>query len=152
MTNNKSSIKISYLVGLPFGLVLGLTVWFLFVTADGSLFNFISNAMGYSVVSLVVGFVFSIWKAGITAENSLRKEKSLIFTSFKFCLIVNGIMWGSFALTQIIMDLGLTVLLQVPIIGFILCLPFTTFTIGLLISYLIRNNINQTTHNTTYST
>lgn len=140
---HKSSIKISYLFGLPFGLTIMLLVFFSFTNSDKSTSDFILQFMGYSVLALVAGFIISIWKAGKVAANSILKGNNLIITSMKFCLIVNGVMWCFFAFAQIITDLGVSVFLQVPIWGFILCFPFSTITIGMIISYQVKKHLKQ---------
>jgi hypothetical protein len=138
-----SSIKTSYLFGLPFGLILMLMVFFTFTSNDKSVSDFIIDNMGYSVLALIVGFIISIWFAGKVAANSILKENNLIVSSIKFSLIVNGIMWSFFALAQIITGIGLTVLLRVPIIGFIICLPFSILSIGMIVSYKVKKQLKQ---------
>ena len=94
--------------------------------------------MGYPVISLIVGFLMSLRIGTKVAFNLFLKGKSVLHVSICYSAIVNLIMWFSFMIVQIIQDFWLTIFLRVPAIGFIICFPFSTVTIGLLISYKIK--------------
>lgn len=139
----KTSIRISYMIGLPFGTVLIAAVYLMFAMADESTGAFVFETMGLSIAALYLSFVYSLRVAGKAAANSVLNGSSLIGMSIKYCLIVNGIIWPSFVLGQIISDVGLTIFLRVPIIGFIVSLPCSIMTIGLLISFVIKNRVEK---------
>ncbi len=139
----KSSIRISYIIGLPFGTALIAGVYLMFSFADKSTGSFVLETMGFSIAALYISFIFSLWIAGKIAANSVLNGSSLIGVSLRYCLAVNGVIWFSFVLVQIISDFGLTIFLRVPIIGFIVSLPLSIITIGLLISKFIKSKIEK---------
>jgi len=133
----KASIHISYFIGVPTGLIV-ILITFLFVTKDSNTAIFVFKKIGYSIISLIGGFLVSLRIGAKVAYNLFLEVKSILFVSICYSAIVNFAMWFSFIIVQIIHDFGLTVFLRVPEIGFILCFPFSILTIGLVISYKIK--------------
>ncbi len=144
----KQSILTSYLVGAPIGiLTVVATIWIpLLLTGEGLLTIAILGTYGISTIGLVVAFLIALWIGGKLAYQNIKSGKSLILTSFKYSAVVNLIIWTTFCLI-----VGLTVteerflMIIPPIIAFIFCTILTTFSIGLLIAYVIKRINNKPT-------
>jgi hypothetical protein len=144
----KQSILTSYLIGAPIGiLTVAATIWIpLLLTGEGLLTIAILGAYGVSTVGLVIAFLVALWFGGKLAHKNIKNGKSLILTSFKYSAVVNLIIWTTFCLI-----VGLTVteerflMMIPPIIAFIVCTILTTFSIGLLIAYVIKRINNKPT-------
>ena len=142
----KQSILTSYLIGAPIGiLTIIATVWIpLLLTGEGLLTIVILGTYGISTIGLVVSFLIALWIGGKIAYKNIKNGKSLLLTSFKYSTVVNLIIWTTFCLI-----IGLTVeeekflMMIPPIIAFIVCTILTTFSIGLLISYAIKQINNK---------
>ena len=106
----------------------------------------ILGTYGISTIGLVVAFLIALWIGGKLAYENIKSGKSLLLTSFKYSTVVNLIIWATFFLI-----VGLTVteekflMMIPPIIAFVVCTILTTFSIGLLISYVIRRINNKPT-------
>lgn len=106
----------------------------------------IIGTYGISIIGLVVAFLIALWIGGKLAYKNIKNGKSLLLTSFKYSTVVNLIIWTTFCLI-----VGLTVaeekflMMIPPIIAFVVYTILTTFTIGLLISYVIRRINNKPT-------
>lgn len=137
----KQSILTSYLIGAPIGILTVIaTIWIpLLLTGEGLLTIVIIGTYGISTVGLVVAFLIALWIGGKLAYQNIKSEKSLLLTSFEFSTVVNLIIWTTFCLI-----VGLTVteerflMMIPPIIAFVVCTILTTFSIGLLIAYVIK--------------
>ena len=144
----KQSILTSYLIGAPIGiLTVVATIWIpLLLTGEGLLTIAILGTYGISTIGLVVAFLIALWIGGKLAYRNTKIGKSLILTSFKYSAVVNLIIWTTFCLI-----VGLTVtkerflMMIPPIIAFVVCTILTTFTIGLLIAYVIKRINNKPT-------
>lgn len=144
----KQSILTSYLIGAPIGiLTIVATIWIpLLLTGEGLLTIVILGAYGISTIGLVVAFLIALWIGGKLAHENIINGKSLILTSFKYSTVVNLIIWATFCLI-----VALTVkeerflMIIPPIIAFVVCTILTTFSIGLLIAYVIKRIINKPT-------
>ena len=144
----KQSILTSYLVGAPIGILTVVsTIWIpLLLTGEGLLTIAILGTYGISTIGLVVAFLIALWIGGKLAYQNIKSGKSLILTSFKYSAVVNLIIWTTFCLI-----VGLTVteerflMMIPPIIAFIFCTILTTFSIGLLIAYVIKRINNKPT-------
>ncbi|WP_405368351.1 hypothetical protein [Nonlabens sp. Asnod2-A12] len=144
----KQSILTSYLIGTPIGILTVIaTIWIpLLLTGEGLLTIAILGAYGVSTIGLVVAFLIALWIGGILAYKNINDGKSFILTSFKYSVVVNLIIWLTFCLI-----VGLTVteerflMMIPPIIAFVICTILTTFTIGLLIAYVIKRINNKPT-------
>ncbi|WP_369995000.1 hypothetical protein [Winogradskyella sp.] len=137
----KQSILTSYLIGAPIGILTVIaTIWLpLLLTGEGLLTIVILGTYGISTVGLVIAFLISLWIGGKLAHRNIQNGKSLLLTSFKYSSAVNLIIWTTFCLI-----VGLTVteerflMMIPPIIAFIVCTILTTFSIGLLVAYVIK--------------
>ena len=144
----KQSILTSYLIGAPIGILTVIaTIWIpLLITGEGLLTIVILGTYGISTIGLVVAFLIALWIGGKLAYENIKSGKSLLLTSFKYSTVVNLIIWATFFLI-----VGLTVteekflMMIPPIIAFVVCTILTTFSIGLLISYVIRRINNKPT-------
>ncbi len=71
-------------------------------------------------------------------------EKLLLLTSFKYSTVVNLIIWTTFCLIIGLIVAEEKFLMMIPpIIAFVACTVLTTFSIGLLISYMIKRINNK---------
>jgi len=142
----KQSILTSYLIGAPLGIFVVLAVIFIpgFLFGDGLLTLVILGTYGISTIGLVVAFLLALWIGGKVAYRNIKSGKSLLLTSFTYSSVVNFIIW-----TTLCMIVGLTVteekflMMIPPIIAFVVCTILTTFSIGLLISSVIRRILNK---------
>jgi len=144
----KQSILTSYLIGTPIGILTVIaTIWIpLLLTGEGLLTIVIIGTYGISTIGLVVAFLIALWIGGKLAYQYIKRGKSLLLTSFKYSTVVNLIIWTTFCLI-----VGLTVteerflMMIPPIIAFVVCTILTTFSIGLLIAYVIKRINNKPT-------
>lgn len=142
----KQSIRASYLIGVPIGILTVVAViWILLLlTGEGVLTIAILGTYGIPTIGLVVAFLIALWVGGKLAYQNFNKEKSLILTSFTYSAVVNLIIWSVFCLI-----VGLTateerfLMMILPIIAFVVCTVLTTFSIGLLITYVIKRINNK---------
>ena len=137
----KKSILTSYLIGAPIGLIVVFATILVpsFLFGEGLLTIAILGTYGISTIGLVVAFLIALWIGGKIAYKNINNGKSLLLTSFKYSTTVNLIIWTTFCLI-----IGLTIteekflMMIPPIIAFVICTILTTFSIGLLISYMIK--------------
>ena len=144
----KQSILTSYLIGAPIGILVVFATIFIpsFLFGEGLMTIVIIGTYGISIIGLVVAFLIALWIGGKLAYKNIKRRKSLLLTSFKYSAVVNIIIWTTFCLI-----IGVTVkeerflMMIPPIIAFVVCTVLTTFTIGLLISYVIKRINNKPT-------
>ena len=144
----KQSILTSYLIGAPIGILTVIaTIWIpLLLTGEGLLTIVVIETYGISTIGLVIAFLIALWIGGKLAYRNIKSGKSLLLTSFKYSTVVNLIIWTTFCLI-----VGLTVteerflMMIPPIIAFVVCTVLTTFSIGLLIAYVIKRINNKPT-------
>ncbi len=144
----KQSILTSYLIGAPIGIFVVFATIFVpsFLFGEGLITIAILGTYGVSTIGLVVAFLVALWIGGKLAHKNIKNGKSLILTSFKYSAVVNLIIWMTFCLI-----VGLTIteerflMMIPPIIAFVVCTILTTFTIGLLITYMIKRINNKPT-------
>ena len=142
----KQSILTSYLIGAPIGILTVIaTIWIpLLLTGEGLLTMVIIGTYEASSVGLVIAFVIALWIGGKLAHENINNGKSLILTSFKYSTIVNLIIWTTFCLIVGITATEERFLMMIPpIIAFVVCTILTTFSIGLLIAYVIKRINNK---------
>ena len=136
-------MKISYLIGLPVGLFAILTAMLLPTMVTGeSLAGFLLNdTYGAALIGLVISFIIALGIAGHYASLNIQNQKSVLETSFRYTITVNAIIWSVFIILTIIGNdkKDFWFLLIPPFIAFLLCTLVTTFTVGLLICYLIKS-------------
>lgn len=143
----KQSILTSYLIGAPIGLfVVSATILVpSFLFGEGLLTIVILGTYGISTIGLVVAFLVALGIGGKVAYNNIKNGKSLLLTSFKYSAAVNLIIWAIFCLIVGLVAEEKILMMIAPIIAFVACTILTTFSIGLLISYLIKRIINRPT-------
>ena len=153
MTNKAKGILTSYLIGTPIGILTILFVYFLpaILTGESMIYIVINSMFLNATIGLIIFFLFALWFAG----KSIAKDQtnySLIKSSFIYSIRVNLISFSSFILISIIDDklhfednpvnelygLGLEIFLIPPIILFILSTLISTFTIGLIICFVVK--------------
>jgi hypothetical protein len=135
------SIMTSYLIGAPIGIFVVFATIFVpsFIFGEGLMTIAILGAYGISTIGLIVAFLLALGIGGKLAYKNIKNGKSLLLTSFKYSTVVNIIIWTTFCLI-----IGLTVteerflMMIPPIIAFFVCTVLTTFSIGLLVSYVIQ--------------
>jgi hypothetical protein len=140
-TKLKQSILTSYIIGAPIGLFVVFATIFVpgFLFGEGLLTIAILGTYGVSTIGLVIAFLIALGIGGKLAYKNIKSGTSVLLTSFKYATVVNAIIWSTFCII-----IGLTVkeerfLMMIPsIIAFVVCTILTTFSIGLLISYIIK--------------
>ena len=145
MTSKQYGILISYLIGTPLGLITVFIVYMIpvIITGEGLATFILVGVYGKAILGLLVSFLIALGIGGQNASVDIRKQKSLLKTSFKYSLTVNAIIWTVFILLTIFTDGQTNILLKIslPIFAFMFCTICTTFTIGLLICYLIKKRM-----------
>ena len=139
----KKSILISYLIGLPIGLLfVGAVIVLPVIITDEGLFTLVMlGTYWLSTIGLVISFIIVLWFGGITVHKSIENGNSLLLTSFKYSLLINLIIWTVFCLIIVFTinaEEGIYGIIIPPIIAFVVCTILTTLTIGLIISYVIK--------------
>ena len=160
----KRNIITAYLISVPIGLFTILFVFALpvLITDEGLPTMLMVLNYGWATFGLFISFLVAIWYGSKNAHQSLLNGKKLLSASFKFSLTINSIIWLIFIVIVIINKLyinsefsliklkslendffNLVYSLILPLIAFIISVIGTTFTIGLLISYLFDKNIKK---------
>jgi hypothetical protein len=149
MSLKQNGIIISYLIGAPTGII---TIFVCFtipvmLTGEGLSTIFLIDVYGKSILGLIISFLIVLGFAGHLASIDIEKRTSLLKTSFKYSLTVNAIIWLIFiVLTFFNREFENHLLIvTIPILAFIICTIITTFTVGLLICYLIKRRISNVT-------
>jgi hypothetical protein len=146
----KKCIITSYIIGLPIGLLVICFFIFipLIISGEGLLSILLSGVYGKATFGLTIIFIFSLYFGGIQIFKNLENKKSTLTTSFNYSLITNIIIWGTFILVTIIdnfKDFNILIIIP-PLILFIVCILFTPFTIGFIITKYLQKkyfkNIN----------
>jgi len=134
------SVFMSYLIGAPIGIfVVIATLLIPPFLGSGILTIALLAVYGLPTIGLVVAFLIALGVGGKIAYKSIKNGKSLLFTSFKYSTIVNLIIWTVFCLVLFLTFEKEKVLILFPaIVAFFVCTILTTFSIGLLISYVIK--------------
>lgn len=153
MTNKAKGILTSYLIGTPIGI---LTILFAYVlpsilTEESMIYIVINSMFLNATIGLTIFFIFALWFAG----KNIAKDQisySLIKSSYLYSIRVNLISWSSFILISIIdhklhyednsaneiYEFGPEIFLIPPIILFIVSTLISTFTIGLIICFVVK--------------
>ncbi|CAM3330680.1 hypothetical protein ZORO111903_07520 [Zobellia roscoffensis] len=137
------SILISYLLGLPIGLltIVG-TLWTpILFTGEGLLSIAIIAGYGWPTLGLALSFLVALGIGAKVAYDHLGHGKSLLFSSFVYSTVVNFIIWATFCLVLLFTVEDSFLLLFPAILALLFCTIVTTFTIGLLITYLIERTV-----------
>ena len=135
----KKSIATTYLIGLPIGLFFIFYFLFAMVSSMDTLMFVLFGPYVFTPIGLIVAFILSLWWAGRSTYNMLEEGHSLVLTSFVSSAIVNGCVWGMFILITII-TAGINFVI-LPIFFFFFCLVASSFTINLLIVYVIKRRL-----------
>jgi hypothetical protein len=152
MTNKlkRYCILISYAIGIPAGLVaivVGLSTPVV-LTGEGIATMAMLSMYGKAIIGFIISFLIALKKGGENAFENLSKKATLLSASFKYSLVVNTIIWTTFIMTTIIdnwRSIDVTLYIVVPLCLFVLCVAITTFTIGPLICYFIKNKMQNET-------
>ena len=135
----RKSILISYLIGLPIGLLtIAATLWLPILITDEGLFSIILIAnYGWPTLGLALSFLVALGIGAKVAYDHLQHGKSLLFSSFMYSAVVNGIIWATFCFV-LLFTLEDSYPMMVPaVLALLFCTLFTTFTLGLLITFII---------------
>ena len=134
------SIITSYVLGAPIGIFVLFFISLISFFTYGSVIPVLAIAVNvFSMTGLIISFLIALWVGGKLAYAYINMGKSLLFTSFRYSIIVNVIIGAVFCLV-----IGLTVekqdqgMLIIPVIALVLCTIITTFSLGLLIAYVIK--------------
>lgn len=135
----KQSILTSYLIGAPIGILSIIATILFIMTGEGVMTFLIYEMYGIPIVGLVIAFLIALWIGGKLAYKNIKNGKSLLLISFKYSTVVNLIIWTTFCLIVGILVREERFMMMIPpIIAFVVCTVLTTFSIGLLISYVIK--------------
>ena len=148
MTVNVKGILTSYLIGAPPGLIAVCFVFLIpaLLTGEGLALFGMAMIYGKAIVSLVISFLIALGIAGHYAVSDLERGRTLIKTSFRYSIAVNAIIWPVFMILTILDNMNnFIILLLPPLIAFLFCTLGMTFTLGLLICYMIKKKIGTTT-------
>lgn len=144
-------VVISYAVGLPAGLGFVLIVMAgpLLLTGEGLLSYILYQLHGPAIVALIVTFIAALGLAGHRAWVQLEQNTKILAVSFQYALLVNGLIWGGFNAVQAFITGGQLHWLHVllPFVAAAACILITTFTIGLLICFIMRSSLLSSTGN-----
>ena len=147
MVLKRQGIWPSYLIGTPIGLLTVLVVLSIpsMLTGEGLATMAIMGIYGKAILGLVASFLIALGFAGNIAAIDFENQKPLLKSSFKYSVIVNLIIWTVFVLITIADNFGSDIWLYItpPIIAFLICTATTTFTLGLLICYVIKNRVTK---------
>ena len=134
------SIFMSYLIGAPIGIfVVIATLLIPPFLGSGMLTIAMLAVYGLPTVGLVFAFLIALGVGGKIAYENIKKGKSLLLTSFKYSAVVNVIIWIVFCFILVLTFEEEKALVLFPaIVAFFVCTILTTFSIGLLISYVIK--------------
>lgn len=140
------SILVSYLLGAPIGIFTIMATILIPVLYMGKGLSSMSVVFGsgFETIGLVVAFLIALWIGAKLAFLNIKNGKSLISTSIKYSTLVNLMIWIIFCLIVGRSTGNYYFLFTLPaIIALIVSTTIITFTIGLLISYLIKkiNNL-----------
>jgi len=137
---------LSLLIGGPVGLMIVFIGLIILLNKAGEM----ESAMGIlgayvdAIVGLLVALIPALWWAGRRAYAGLVAGKSLLLVSFNYSVFVNTIIWLAFmgmAVIQNFSDFNWALLLP-GVILFVVGSLFSTVTIGLVICYLIKRQID----------
>ncbi|MEP0211814.1 MAG: hypothetical protein ABJD66_01270 [Cellulophaga sp.] len=140
------SIFLSYILGAPIVLLTVITTILIPVIYVGKGLSSMSIVLGsgFQTIGFVLAFLVAFWLGGKLAYTGIKNNNLLISTSFKYSVLVNLIIWIVFCLI-VGQSTGNSYFIFTPpaIIAVIVSTTITTFTIGFLISYLIKkiNNL-----------
>ena len=137
----------SVLIGGPIGIVVILMTIFLpvILTGEGLFMLAFGLSYAHATIGFVIAFIFSLWVAGKKAFSDLSNGQSLILTSRKYSVNINIYCWLTFiviaAIDNYLNGLFNWYILVPPIVLLLICPVLTTFSVGLLVCYIIKGQI-----------
>ena len=139
----QQSILASYLIGAPIGLFGVFAIVFVpsFFFSDGLLSMVILGTFGISIIGLIVAFLFSLWLGGRLVYKDILNGKPLLLTSLRYSALVNLIIWSVFYLLVVFTVEDSALYFPATALACLFCILFTTFSVGLWISYEIKRII-----------
>ena len=145
MALKRKGIGTSYFIGAPVGIVavlLGLSLPTV-LTGEGLATIGMVCLYGKAIVGLLVSFLIVLGFAGNAAAKDLEKNSPLLKTSFKYCLTINSVIWCVFIVITLADHYkdDFWTYLVLPVIAFGVCTAASTFTVGLLICDVIRQQM-----------
>ena len=144
-TYKNFGVKVSYLIGLPIGLLVIFLVFGLPLLIEPMTAVVIVGQYGFGIIGLTIAFIISLRIAGSTIVQDLLSGKSILKTSYLYCLTVNIIIWSTFIIMTLIQNINniqLTVFLF-PIVICPLSIGLSTYTIGLLICFIVSRKLKK---------
>ncbi|MBT2161478.1 hypothetical protein [Zobellia barbeyronii] len=135
----RNSILVSYVLGLPIGLLTIIATIYLplFFTGEG-LFSFaIIAGYGWPTLGLALSFLVALGIGAKVAYDHLHHGKSLLFSSFMYSAVVNGIIWATFCFILLFSQEDNYPMMIPAVLALLFCTVVTTFTLGLLITFII---------------
>jgi hypothetical protein len=144
MTRNikNKCIITSYAIGLPIGLIT-IVIFIIIpvlISGEGLLSILLSGIYGKATIGLTTSFIFALYFGGIQIFKNLDSKESILTASFNYSLIINLIIWGTFIAITIIdnyKDFNFLIIFP-PLILFAICLLFSPFTIGLIVTKFLQ--------------
>lgn len=143
----KRNILTGYLISIPTGL---LTVFVVFAfpvlfMGEGLMTILLTETYRWAIIGLVISFLVSTYFGSIKAHTILTENKSLLNASFAFSLSINTVIWSVFILLTLIENFNYDLLITfiLPLLGFVISVIFSTFTIGLIISSIFNRNLKK---------
>ena len=139
----KECIWVSYVYGLPFGMLSVFLVFSLpvMLTGEGLATMALIGIYGRAIFGLVISFILTLYIGAIVVYKDNLKNRKLLWTAFKYSTIINVIIWTVFTIITILDNIEteewFTILLPIPI-AFYVCIVLTPFTIGLWVAYKVR--------------
>ena len=146
----RQSSKTSLLIGGPIGVltVLFVLLFPVMLTGEGLTTIAILGGYQYAIIGLLISFIIALWLSGKTVYADILKGKKLIQISFKYSWSINLIIWSTFIIVTVIDNFKTFSWLLVvpPFFAFFICTGLTTFTLGLLICYIIKRQMTNLAH------
>ena len=148
MTNitNKGSWT-SLIIGGPIGLLAILLVFFGGLVAVGIITQEGLPGIGLfyiyktPVIVMTIVFILMLWPMGRLIESNILKGQKLLFISFKYSAIINLTLFLIILIMTSFDTFDLFLGLIAPFILFGLATILSTFTVGLLITKIIKKRI-----------
>jgi hypothetical protein len=160
----KKNIITAYAISIPLGLICVLFTLAapLMITAETMFYFLIVPKFGLAILGLIFSFFFAIQYGSKKAHQKLIASESILKASFLFSFSINTIIWSTFIFITFIQIAVIYLFeinipfynssnsifiliygLAIPLFFYIISIIGTTFSIGLLISYLFKKNITK---------
>jgi hypothetical protein len=160
----KANITTAYIISIPLGLIC---VFFtlaapVMITQEAMFYFLIIPKFGLAILGLILSFFFAIQYGSKKAHQKLIDNESILKASFIFSLNINTIIWATFIFITFIQIAVIYLFeinspfhettdslfmliygLAIPTLFYLLSTIGTTFSVGLLVSYLFKKNITK---------